>query len=31
MRNEVILLDDPRQNDWIPQVDEDWTGALQQR
>ena len=28
MRNEVILLDDPRQNDWIPQVDEDWTGAL---
>ncbi len=28
MKNEVILLDDPRQNDWIPQVDEEWTGAL---
>lgn len=28
MKNEVILLDDPRQNKWIPQVDEKWTGAL---
>lgn len=28
MKNEVVLLDDPRQNKWIPQVDEEWTGAL---
>ncbi len=28
MKNEVILLDDPRQNKWIPQVDEEWTGAI---
>jgi len=28
MRNEVILLDDPRSNRWIPLVDEAWTGAI---
>ena len=28
MKNEVILLDDPRANRWIPQVDKDWTGAI---
>lgn len=28
MRNEVILLDDPKFNDWIPLVDEKWTGAI---
>lgn len=28
MKNEVILLDDPRQNKWIPQIDEKWTGAI---
>jgi len=25
---EVIVLTDPRQNDWIPQVSEAWTGAI---
>ncbi|WP_157279145.1 TlpA disulfide reductase family protein [Proteiniphilum acetatigenes] len=28
MKNEVILLDDPRFNDWIPLVDKSWTGAI---
>lgn len=28
MKNEVILLDDPRQNKWIPQVDKDWSGVI---
>ena len=28
MRNEVILLDDPKFNDWIPLVDKNWTGAI---
>lgn len=28
MKNEVILLDDPRFNDWIPLVDDKWTGAI---
>lgn len=28
MRNEVILLDDPHFNDWIPLVDENWTGTI---
>ena len=28
MRNEVILLDDPRFNDWIPLVEKNWTGAI---
>ena len=25
---QVILLDDPNENDWIPKVDESWSGAL---
>lgn len=28
MQNEVILLDDPQSNLWIPLVDEKWTGAI---
>ncbi|MDO5524227.1 MAG: TlpA family protein disulfide reductase [Bacteroidia bacterium] len=28
MKNRVILLNDPRQNKWIPQVSEEWTGAI---
>lgn len=28
MRNEVILLDDPRSNRWIPLVDENWSGVI---
>lgn len=28
MENEVVLLDDPRSNHWIPLVDKDWTGAI---
>ena len=25
---QVILLDDPNENEWIPKVDESWSGAL---
>ena len=28
MKNEVILLDDPDFNSWIPVVDKEWTGAI---
>lgn len=28
MKNEIILLDDPNSNKWIPQVDKNWTGAI---
>lgn len=28
MKNEVILLDDPGSNRWIPLVDENWTGVI---
>lgn len=28
MKNEVILLDDPKFNDWIPLVEKGWTGAI---
>ncbi len=28
MKNEVILLDDPDFNSWIPLVDKKWTGAI---
>src|SRR5690554_2716596 len=28
MQNRVILLDDPKFNDWIPLVDKKWTGAI---
>lgn len=24
----VVLLDDPYENEWIPKVDEDWSGAI---
>lgn len=28
MKNEVLLLDDPDANRWIPLVDDEWTGAI---
>ncbi|NLO70620.1 MAG: redoxin domain-containing protein [Porphyromonadaceae bacterium] len=28
MKNEVVLLDDPNSNRWIPLVDKDWSGAI---
>ncbi len=28
MKAQVILLDDPRSNRWIPKVSEKWTGAI---
>ena len=28
LKSRVILLDDPRENLWIPQVDSTWSGAL---
>lgn len=28
IESKVIALDDPKMNDWIPKVDEDWTGAI---
>ncbi|RAV29948.1 TlpA disulfide reductase family protein [Sinomicrobium soli] len=28
LESRVIVLDDPRQNDWIPKVDPEWSGAL---
>lgn len=28
MKNEVVLLDDPNSNRWIPLVDKNWTGAI---
>lgn len=28
MKNEVVLLDDPNSNHWIPLVDRKWTGAI---
>lgn len=28
LKNEVILLDDPSSNKWIPLVDKKWTGAI---
>lgn len=28
IQSKVILLDDPRANNWIPLVDEKWTGAI---
>lgn len=28
MQNEIILLNDPDANRWIPQIDDDWTGAI---
>lgn len=28
IRSEVVILDDPDQNTWIPKVSEDWSGAI---
>lgn len=28
LMSQVILLDDPNQNHWIPKVDKDWSGAI---
>ena len=28
LRSEIVLLDDPRSNRWIPEVDESWSGAI---
>ena len=25
---EVVILDDPKQNDWIPKVSEEWGGGI---
>lgn len=28
IKSEVVILDDPKQNDWIPKVAEEWGGAI---
>ncbi|MBO0322546.1 TlpA family protein disulfide reductase [Muricauda sp. CAU 1633] len=28
LQSEVVILDDPKQNDWIPKVDEEWGGGI---
>ena len=28
LKSEILLLDDPRSNTWIPRVDESWSGAI---
>ena len=28
LKSEIILLDDPAENTWIPAIDESWSGAL---
>lgn len=28
LESKVIALDDPKMNDWIPKIDEDWSGAI---
>ncbi len=28
LKSEIVLLDDPRSNRWIPQVDKSWSGAI---
>lgn len=28
IKSKVIVLDDPKQNHWIPKVDQDWSGAI---
>lgn len=28
IKSDVLLLDDPKQNTWIPKVDPEWSGAL---
>lgn len=28
LKSEIILLDDPQSNKWIPEVDESWSGSI---
>jgi len=28
LRSKVVILDDPKQNTWIPKVDSDWSGGI---
>ncbi|MEO1486239.1 MAG: TlpA family protein disulfide reductase [Bacteroidota bacterium] len=28
LQSQVLILDDPKQNDWIPKVSEDWQGGI---
>jgi hypothetical protein len=28
LKSQVVVLDDPKQNIWIPLVDEGWSGAI---
>ncbi len=28
LQSEIILLDDPRSNQWIPRVDDSWSGSI---
>ncbi len=28
LKSQVVLLDDPHENEWIPRVDSSWTGAI---
>lgn len=28
LKGKVVILDDPKMNDWIPQIDEDWGGGI---
>ncbi|TRZ41477.1 TlpA disulfide reductase family protein [Robertkochia solimangrovi] len=28
LKSKVLLLDDPKMNEWIPKVDNDWSGAI---
>lgn len=28
MKSKVVILDDPKQNEWIPKVSEDWGGGI---
>ncbi|WP_190811557.1 redoxin domain-containing protein [Flagellimonas sp. S3867] len=28
IKSKVVILDDPKQNDWIPKIDKDWGGGI---
>ena len=28
IQSEIVILDDPKQNDWIPKIAEDWSGGI---
>lgn len=28
LKSEIILLDDPRSNQWIPRIDDSWSGSI---